>query len=120
MTTRTVTLTHRRPVQIDTADWPCIAHGRGDSFIDNDYELHLIVRQHADGRVLVYAIYDASRLCGEDHRGGVLLDAPVTSQALVDTMFDIGYDSGISERIIRAAVANLDPRRSMQCLRTAP
>lgn len=81
----TITLTDRRPVRIDRADWPILARGADKEF-DNQYEFQanhisrwaLQVRQHADGRAVVYAVYTHDTSNGDDSRsyrvrGGVLL-----------------------------------------------
>lgn len=68
--TRTITLTNRPPVKISDDQWPTIAEASGDSFGSNfqarqsnrdqcdNYTLK--VRQHADGRTLVYGTLDAN------------------------------------------------------------
>lgn len=90
--TRTITLTGRPPVKIVDADWPIIASAKGDSYGDSDYGRYqqaiaqgecdtysLRVRQHADGRTLVYGILDAAIAAwhapagGQSRRGGRLL-----------------------------------------------
>jgi hypothetical protein len=81
----TITLTGRRPVRVDTAAWPAIASAADDSYRGNDYARHqqalyrgevdryrLTVRQHADGRALVYGVLDAAN-GGRSIRGGELL-----------------------------------------------
>lgn len=67
--TRTITLTGRPPVRIIEADWPVIAHGRYhwyngqyESQADRTTRAHLRVRQHADGRAIVYGTYDHSTI----------------------------------------------------------
>jgi len=62
---RTITLTGRRPVKINEAEWPTLAQG---VWTDHDgtireqanrtWTLSLRVRQHADGRAIVYATYE--------------------------------------------------------------
>ena len=60
----TITLTDRPPVKITEADWPVIADGSWKDW-DNTYEFQanrtwaawLKVRQHADGRTIVYGGY---------------------------------------------------------------
>lgn len=60
----TITLTGRKPVTITKDQWPIIAEA-GDKNWDNQYEFQanrtwdydLKVRQHEDGRALVYGIY---------------------------------------------------------------
>jgi hypothetical protein len=62
--TRTITLTGSRPVSIDEDDWPVIASSGWDD-CDSQYEFQanrkaeatLKVRQHADGRSIVYGTY---------------------------------------------------------------
>lgn len=90
--TRTITLTDRPPVRIVEEDWPIIAEAYGDSYVGSDYSRHqqarahgevdrytLRVRQHANGRTLVYGVLDAADAawgapaCGKGWRGGELL-----------------------------------------------
>lgn len=60
----TITLTDRPPVKIKKDEWPIIAESSDKDF-DNEYEFQanrtskwtLKVRQHEDGRALVYGIY---------------------------------------------------------------
>ncbi len=80
----TITLTGRPPVSIVKEAWPIVASGE-DKEWDNQYEFQanrtakwkLIVRQHGDGRTIVYAIHTyGSQYQGEsarDIRGGELL-----------------------------------------------
>jgi hypothetical protein len=81
----TITLTGRPPVKIQKDDWPVIASAEEREY-DGQYDFQanrtaswkLIVRQHADGRVIVYGIYSyTSKYQGEnsrDIRGGELLE----------------------------------------------
>ena len=82
----TITLTDRRPIKIKKDDWPMVADA-GDSWHDNQYDfqanrtekIHIWVRQHADGRAIVYALYDYdTRFQGESGycaRVGMILAA---------------------------------------------
>lgn len=64
---RTITLTGRAPVKIKENEWPEIASGAWTDH-DNQYEcqanrtwkMSIRVRQHADGRAIVYGNYDFS------------------------------------------------------------
>lgn len=64
---RTITMTGRRPVKIQDAAWPSIAVGSYHDH-DNQYEFQanrtwrcwIRVRQHSDGRCLVYGSYEYS------------------------------------------------------------
>lgn len=84
---RTITLTDRPPVVISDANWPLIASASYHDY-DGEYEFQSFrhwrgfigVRQHADGRTLVYGTCSAAG-CGSsstreyNHKAGVKLDA---------------------------------------------
>jgi hypothetical protein len=87
MATRVITLTDRQPVKIVEADWPLIASAK-DAWCDNEYDFQafrktvwfLGVRQHADGRAIVYATYSHTSAYAADRgyaiKRGVLLENP--------------------------------------------
>lgn len=117
--TRTITLTGRRPVKIVEDQWPVIASATGDSYRGNDYARHnqaagqgeldeyrLTVRQHADGRAIVYGVFaGASAWTGnESRRGGQLLDA---GDDLADAIRRVGEDCNLPDTVIRECVADL-------------
>lgn len=123
MATRTITLTDRRPVSIDDAAWPIIAKASGDTFAGSDYARHqqarargeideysIRVRQHADGRAVVYAIVSAAAAAwhqpagGIDHRGGVLLDSGADIAAAIRA---VGEAAGIPAHTIAECIADL-------------
>ena len=64
MSKRTITLTDRPPVSIDEDSWPVIAEARDEEY-DGQVRCQanristwaVRVRQHADGRAIVYATY---------------------------------------------------------------
>lgn len=60
--TRTITLTSRPPVRIREDEWPIVAYEWWDnahrSQANRSVEIWLRVRQHADGRAIVYGGYD--------------------------------------------------------------
>jgi len=120
---RTITLTSRAPVTIRESDWPVIARAAGDSFDGADLARHrqavmqgdvdiysLHVRQHADGRTLVYGVLDAAIPAwgapagGETHRGGVLLPAGAN---IAQAIRQVGEECKLPDSIIRECVANL-------------
>lgn len=80
----TITLTGRAPVTINKDDWPVIASADEKEW-DNHYESQanrtakwkLTVRQHADGRTIVYGVHSFSSQFqsehGRDVRGGELI-----------------------------------------------
>ncbi len=127
--TRTITLTDRPPVKIREDEWPVIAQGSGKSSVCHhtpipDYQVDdydLRVRQHADGRTIVYGVLNASPAWtgNESRRGGTILtppgDGPLTADdgrtvdgmILVSTIRAVGMECGIPASVIRACVADL-------------
>lgn len=114
-TTRTITLTDRRPVTISEAEWPLIASyddrpgsmRQGTPVPDYETDRHTIrVRQHADGRAVVYGVLDAATAWTgtESRRGGELLAAGADLAAAIAR---VGEDCGILDAVIRGCVADL-------------
>jgi hypothetical protein len=112
---RTITLTDRPPVVIEEDNWPVIASAK-DSEHDGQVECQanrkskwgLYVRQHADGRTLVYAIYDYCTNWSNSRdisiRQGVMLnswalrEAKDDAAAIVAAIKDLGDDMMLCER----------------------
>ena len=129
--TRTITLTGRRPVKIQEEDWPTVARG-SDKDWDNTYEFQanrtwkasVRVRQHEDGRAIVYGFYDYST-CWEGEscflvKAGILLDPgadvadgiqEVGSQLeeMVQDSFYSAKAGAMIREAVRECVANLEP-----------
>lgn len=110
--TRIITLTDRPPIKIVESDWPVIAcatddsgGGRAQGEMD---AYHLRVRQHADGRTIVYGVLDAATAwTGTVNRhGGELLAA---GDAVADAIRRVGEDCRLPENVIRACIAALPP-----------
>ena len=82
----TITLTGRPPVKVTKEQWPVLASA-GDSWHDGQVECQanrkaswkLTVRQHTDGRSIVYGVHDYETHWqneqGHNVRGGEVLDA---------------------------------------------
>ncbi len=76
MGTRVITMTGRPPVQIDETEWPIIAKASGH---DGEVEAQanrkglVRVRQHADGRTIVYGVATSQFRDERDRRAGYLL-----------------------------------------------
>lgn len=95
MTKRTITITDRPPVKIDEDAWPVLATASDKEF-DNEYEFQancvskwgINVRQHEDGRTLVYATYSYSsnwaNSRGYSAKHGVMLDSFALREAKDD------------------------------------
>jgi hypothetical protein len=84
--TLTITLTVRKPVKITKEDWPILAKadasdhdGKVECQAYRRWSWRLAVRQHSDGRAIVYGVYTySSQYQGEryhDVRGGELVPA---------------------------------------------
>lgn len=106
---RTITLTGHPPVMIREDEWPVIAHGYADDDDSNnpgnppnrEWERDIRVRQHADGRVLVYGIYSYSTNFqgenGASARAGVLLNEPATTEQITEAIRQVGNDLTAAE-----------------------
>jgi hypothetical protein len=102
----TITLTGKPPVKITKDEWPIVASAE-DKHYDNQHEFQanrtatwkLIVRQHKDGRTIVYGIYSYSSQyqgeSGSDIRGGELIAVEGSSEE------EIGETDGIIAAIQR-------------------
>ena len=115
MKTRIITMTDRQPVHIAEDAWPIIAHGskrpgaivNGTPRPDHQTDSHsLHVRQHQDGRAIVYGVLDAATMWTgtQDWRGGELL---VAGADLAAAIRRVGESGGIIDSVIRACIADL-------------
>ena len=115
MSKRTITLTGRAPVTIIESAWPVVAKAtdRPGSFCNGtpvpDYETdsHQVrVRQHSDGRAIVYAVLDAATCWTgtEYRRGGELVPAGGDLAAAIER---VCVDCGILESTMRDCIADL-------------
>lgn len=102
------------PVTIVTKDWPQIAHGRwfsGEHACQAFDEDWLRVREHADGRCIVYGYSGdgdgGSRPKRETRRGGQMLTGAIDRPALVRCMRDVALSLDLHESVVRDAIADL-------------
>lgn len=111
----TITLTNRRPVTISREEWDVTASSadapgsvhNGTPLPDYEYDTYrLTVRQHADGRTLVYGVLSAATVWTgtESWRGGELLDA---GGDIVAAILRVGAVGGLTDACIRECVADL-------------
>ena len=106
-----IVLTSRRPVAIDKDNWPVIASAIGHKgtvpCVSNE-EWRLSVRQHADGRAIVYGIrYEGPGGMPAGYRGwdgGELLPAGADIAAAIER---VGKDAGMPDAYIRECIADL-------------
>ncbi len=110
---RTITLTGRAPVKISEALWPRISYAsRHDGKVEcqANHKWHLTVRQHADGRAIVYGS-EVEGMGGvhqdyEEARAGVLLEAGADIAAAVRR---VGERARCSDAMIDEVIAGLPP-----------
>jgi len=104
---RTISLTDRAPVRIDEDLWPVVAQSRD---WDNQHECQAnrtwrcMVRQHADGRSIVYGVYTTQFQGEADSHAGYLLGAGEDVPAAIRR---VGEEIGAAESVIRACIADL-------------
>jgi hypothetical protein len=115
---RTITLTDRAPVKIREDEWPILAEASDDDYRGDPARRYqaanqgdieswwLKVRQHADGRLLVYGGVEASRFTEgrEDWRGGELLAGGCDVAAAIRRVGEAGQ---LPDAVIRACIADL-------------
>lgn len=100
----TVTLTDRAPARIRKADWPIVAKvedwdNQHRSQANRDWTL--IVRQHADGRALVYGIYSSRWADESDRRGGELVESGDDIPAAVKRVAEyLGFSRELADRCV--------------------
>jgi len=99
----TIMLTGRRPVQVDDDEWPVIARAgwqEGEKKLEHR-AWRLIVRQHEDGRSLVYGMFDTSRRGEQPRRGGELLPPGADIPAAIHRVAEhLGFDRWLAEEAI--------------------
>jgi hypothetical protein len=103
----TITLSDRRPVRVDKDAWPIIASddehdGQVRSQANRTWKL--IVRQHEDGRAVVYGIHDTNWQGAHGRRGGELVEADGDLAAAIRR---VGERLEFPETLIEGCIADL-------------
>lgn len=107
MTIKTITMTDRPPVRIDTEKWELIASVKD---WDNQHECQanrtwkMFVREHEDGRRLVYAVYTTQFQSDSARRGGELVPA---DGDLISAIHRVADDTCMSEGLAQRLIADL-------------
>lgn len=122
---RTITLTNRQPVKIDEDKWPVLAKA-DDKNWDNVHECQanqtwnwsVRVRQHEDGRAIVYATYDHTNNWEGakdtyDKQGDYINHTDVTHdeicQAIINVCHRMEGDQDAWKRLADECIADMPP-----------
>jgi hypothetical protein len=109
----TIILTGQPSIRIDDAHWPRIATTELEAGL---YVLQLNVRQHADGRRIVYATLTGKpgyAVANERHGAGIVLEPRADILiAIRQVAQDIAqdFDDKVARELMRACVASLNDK----------
>jgi hypothetical protein len=117
-------MTGRRPVQVSEDLWPVLASASGDNCSIIDPALHdqaivqgqadtfwLFVRQHDDGRAIVYGGYNEGEFIESDHdgldrAGEAIVDVDGLGE-IVTVIERVGETLGVPAQLIADCIADL-------------
>ncbi len=110
MSERKIPLTGRPPVSIETDNWPLIASaidyaydGEFDFQANKEEHAKIRVRQHQDGRAIIYGSYQYdTRWAHERNRnyhGGILLDSHTSPQDICDAINKVCGEMPMAEML---------------------
>ncbi len=122
----TIRLTDARPVRVSNANWPLIASAKGDSWTEQDPARHqqalqcgeldkysIGVRQHADGRTIIYGFVSGSPLTGtKDAYAGFrygLVGESVPDATSTASIRRVAGVCGIPSSVADECIADLEP-----------
>lgn len=94
---RTITLTDRRPIRIDDDAWPIVAVGKwheGQHESQANRTAAIRVREHGDGRRIVYGVATSAWQGEGGASAGYLLDAAAGDDATVRAIHDVAARIG--------------------------
>ena len=116
-TKRTITLTDRPPIRITEEDWPVIAKAtwyQGEIERQANRRGWMKIRQHSDGRTIVYGGFTTQWQGESDRRGGELLGGEAHGQGeamepryTVDAIRRVAEDLFVPEDAVRDLIADL-------------
>jgi hypothetical protein len=101
----TITLTGRAPVTINKEEWPVVAsakwHDGREIESQSNRRRRVYVRQHEDGRAIVYGVFDSNWEGERDIRRGELLNKDADLPAAIHRVCEaIGGDERLAEECI--------------------
>jgi hypothetical protein len=123
---RTITLTDRPPVMIREVDWPVIAiakHWQGEFERQSPRTARIYVREHQDGRRLVYGVTTTQYISEPAPRAGVIVAAPgdLTAEELArGDELSLGDNAATVEAIKQVARLIGYPDLAQACIADLP
>jgi hypothetical protein len=103
----TIALTGRPPVRIAADEWEIVAHA---SDCDNQYKCQahrnweLTVRQHKDGRAIVYGVYDTVFQDEWNLRGGQIVNG---IDFIVEAIYEVAQQLRFPRRLAEECISSL-------------
>jgi hypothetical protein len=107
---RTITLTGRAPVKVRDSQWPLVAVASehdGQVKSQANREWWIRIRQHDDGRMLVYGGYESAFQNEHDLRAGYLLDADHDAKDIADAVYRVADGISAERRLADECIADL-------------
>lgn len=103
-----IVLSHRAPVIVNDAEWPIIASSGQGGATCQDKHWSLTVRQHADGRAIVYGkMTGPSSYNSADIYAGRYMDNQPTQDEIAYELNNIGCDLEAPEDLIANVTSRL-------------
>lgn len=125
--TRIITLTDARPVKIYEDEWPVVAkasrHDGGQVESQANKRWTVVVREHDDGRRIVYGKFSTSWQGGRDAAGGAMIPAlRNTNYQSPDCGRAIGPDNDATIKTIRMVADEVidDTQLGDECIADLP
>ena len=103
----TIRLTGRRPVEVDDDEWPIVASAKwhdGEVEWEADRVWRLVVREHEDGRAIVYGTYSTAYPGEHDRRGGEVVPA---GGDIPEAIYRVAEHLGFDRRLAEEAIGDL-------------
>jgi hypothetical protein len=110
----TITLTGRAPISITKTEWPILAIGKIFDGPKEDESKNIrctTVREHEDGRVIVYSWWKSKETGIPWTRGGIITERPVSDEEIVQYIKDVTRNVLSEEHmdVAERCIANMPP-----------